>query len=36
MSEMGHSRRFDRVQLTSGLTPQADIVADRRHVLKVP
>jgi hypothetical protein len=36
MSEMGHSRRFDRVQLTSGLTPQADIVADRRHVSKVP
>ena len=27
---MGHSRRFDRVQLTSGLTPQADIIADRR------
>src|SRR5882672_7360881 len=33
---MGHSRRFDRVQLTSGLTPQADIIADRRHVSKVP
>jgi hypothetical protein len=31
----GHSRRFDRVQLTSGLTPQADIIADRRHVSKV-
>src|SRR5712664_1643690 len=30
-----HSRRFDRVQLTSGLTPQADIIADRRHVSKV-
>jgi len=28
--------RFDRVQLTSGLTPQADIIADRRHVSKVP
>jgi hypothetical protein len=24
------------VQLTSGLTPQADISADRRHVSKVP
>jgi hypothetical protein len=36
MSEVGHSRRFDRVQLTSGLTPQADIIADRRHVSKVP
>jgi len=33
---LGHSRRFDRVQLTSGLTPQADIIADRRHVSKVP
>ncbi len=31
----GHSRRFDRVQLTSGLTPQADIIADHRHVSKV-
>jgi hypothetical protein len=28
----GQSRRFDRVQLTSGLTLQADIIADRRHV----
>jgi len=36
MSAMGHSRRFDRVQLTSGLTPQADIIADRRDVSKVP
>jgi hypothetical protein len=35
MSARGHSRRFDRVQLTSGLTPQADIVTDRRHVSKV-
>ena len=35
-SAMGQSRRFDRVQLTSGLTPQADIIADRRHVSKVP
>jgi hypothetical protein len=34
MSGLGHSRRFDRVQLTSGLTPQADIIADRRHVQK--
>src|SRR3981189_1989271 len=31
-----HSRRFDRVQLTSDLTPQADIIADRRHVSNVP
>jgi hypothetical protein len=31
-----HSRRFDRVQLTSGLTPQANIIADRRHVSKAP
>ena len=31
-SATGHSHRFDRVQLTSGLTPQADIIADRRHV----
>ena len=36
MSVQGHSRRFDRVQLTSGLTPQADIITDRRHVSKVP
>ena len=36
MSAAGHSRRFDRVQLTSGPTPQADIIADRRHVSKVP
>jgi hypothetical protein len=36
MSELDHSRRFDRVQLTSGLTPQADIIADRGHVSKVP
>ncbi len=36
MSLMGHSRRFGRVQLTSGLTPQADIIADHRHVSKVP
>ena len=35
-SHLGHSRRFDRVQLTSGLTPQADIIADCRHVSKVP
>jgi hypothetical protein len=35
-SASGQSRRFDHVQLTSGLTPQADIVADRRHVSKVP
>jgi len=35
-SVVGHSRRFDRVQLTSSLTPQADIIADRRHVSKVP
>jgi hypothetical protein len=34
MSVMGHSRRFDRVQLTSGLTPQGDIIADRRHSQK--
>jgi hypothetical protein len=36
MSQLGQSRRIDRVQLTSGLTPQADIIADRRHVSKVP
>src|SRR5712675_489799 len=36
MSVPGQSRRFDGVQLTSGLTPQADIIADRRHVSKVP
>jgi hypothetical protein len=35
-SAWGQSRRFDRVQPTSGLTPQADIIADRRHVSKVP
>jgi hypothetical protein len=36
MPALGHSRRFDRVQLTSGLIPQADIIADRPHVPKVP
>jgi hypothetical protein len=36
ISAMGHSRRFDRVQLTSGLAPQADLIADRRHASKVP
>jgi hypothetical protein len=36
MPGLGHSRRFDRVQLTSGLAPQADKIADRRHVSKVP
>src|ERR1700704_6218429 len=35
-SASGHSRRFDRVQVTSGLTPQADIIADCRDVSKVP
>src|SRR5258708_3728125 len=29
-------RSLDRAQLTSGLTPQADIIADRRHVCFVP
>jgi len=36
MSDAGQLRRFDRVQLTSDLTSQADIIADRRHVSKVP
>ena len=33
---LGQSRRFDRVQLTSGLTPQADMIADHGHVSKGP
>ena len=32
MAASGHSRRFHRAQLTSGLTQQADIIADFRHV----
>src|SRR6185436_13882244 len=36
LHSQGHSRRFDRVQLTSGLISQADIIADRRHALRVP
>jgi len=36
MSVAGHSRHYDRVQLTSCVTPQADITADRRNVSKVP
>jgi hypothetical protein len=35
MSELGLSRRFDRVQLTSGPTPEAHIITDRQHVSKV-
>jgi hypothetical protein len=33
-SDMGHSRRFDRVQLTSGLIQQADIFAGASACLK--
>jgi hypothetical protein len=31
-SASGHSRRFHRAQLTSGLSQHADIIADFRHV----
>jgi hypothetical protein len=36
MSEMGHSRRFDRPPVTSGLPRLADILSVRWHVSKVP
>ncbi len=35
MSEAGHSRRFDRGPLTSGLPRLADILRVIRHVAKV-
>ena len=36
MSASGHSRRFDRRPVTSGLPRLADILRARRHVSKVP
>jgi hypothetical protein len=36
MSEMGHSRRFERPPFTSGLPRQADVFSVHRHVAKVP
>jgi hypothetical protein len=36
MSVSGQSRRSDRVPMTSGLPPQADLFRDQRHVSKVP
>jgi hypothetical protein len=36
MSPMGHSRRFDRRPVTSGLPRLAEILRVRRHVSKVP
>jgi hypothetical protein len=32
----GHSRRFNRRRMTSGLPPSTDILRVRRHVSKVP
>ena len=34
MSELSHSRRFDRPPITSGLPRLADFLSDRRHVSK--
>ena len=34
--QMGHSRHFDGLPMTSGLPPEADVVTARRHVSKVP
>jgi hypothetical protein len=36
MSELGHSRHFDGLSMTSGLPLEADIVTAGRHVSKVP
>jgi hypothetical protein len=33
---MGHSRHLDGTPMSSGLPPEADIVAPGRHVSKVP
>jgi hypothetical protein len=35
MSQMGHSRRFDRAPETSGVHQLADIFSTRRHVSNV-
>jgi hypothetical protein len=35
-SEMGHSRHFDGLPMTSGLHPEADIVTADRHVSNAP
>jgi hypothetical protein len=36
MSELGHSRRFDLAQLTSGPPSLADFLSDRQYVSNVP
>jgi hypothetical protein len=36
VSVVGHSRRFDRRPMTSGLPPETDIPIPGRHVSKVP
>ena len=36
MSELGDSRHFDGLPMTSGLPLEADIVTAGRHVSKVP
>ena len=36
MSQLGHSRRFDRTTATSGLPRRTDILRISGHVLKVP
>jgi hypothetical protein len=36
MSEMGHSRRFDRTTATSGLSRRTVILRISGHVSKVP
>jgi hypothetical protein len=36
MAELGHSRRFDRTPITSGLTRETGVLRCRRHVSKVP
>jgi hypothetical protein len=36
MSQLGHSRHFERRPVTSGLPLSTDILRVRRHVSKVP
>jgi hypothetical protein len=36
MSQLGHSRHFDGLPMTSGLPLEADIVTAGRHVSKAP
>ena len=36
MSQLGQSRHFDGLPMTSGLPPETDIVTAGRHVSNVP